>query len=128
MPTSISNNLPQQRFKAEQVRDNEALVAQKQGIEMYQLMLDAGKAVYELVSTRYKCNKMLVLCGYGNNGGDGYVVAKLAMADDWQVTVLQVGNEQNLKGDAKRAYDDFCIAGGKVSIRLDAEFDERSVP
>lgn len=132
MPTSISSNLrqqrlPQQRFKAEQVRDNEALVAQKQGIDMYQLMLDAGNAVYELVSSHYQCNKLLVLCGYGNNGGDGYVVAKLAMADNWQVAVLQVGDAGKLKGDAKRAYDDFCEVGGKVMVSLTEPFDKNEI-
>ena len=124
MPTSISDNLPQQRFKAEQVRDNEALVAKTQGIEMYQLMLDAGKAVFELVGTYYKEKSMLVLCGYGNNGGDGYVVAKLALAENWQVSVVQVGDTDKLKGDAKRAYDDFISAGGKVNVCLQEPFTD----
>ena len=118
MPTSISDNLPQQRFKAEQVRDNEAKVAKIQGVEMYQLMLDAGKAVFKLVSTNYDCTNLMILCGYGNNGGDGYVVAKLALAENWKVSVVQVGDIDKLKGDAKRAYSDFIDAGGKVDVCL----------
>ena len=48
MTVTYSANLPQQRYKAEQVRENEAIVAQKKSIEMFELMCRAGAAVFRI--------------------------------------------------------------------------------
>lgn len=116
LKSSVCANLPQKLYKAQQVRDNEALVAKDLGIAMFTLMHDAGRACFELVRRYANLPKrMTVLCGYGNNGGDGYIVARLAKADGWQVNLLQIGESDRLQGDAAKAREQWLAAGGDIS-------------
>ena len=49
------------------------------GISEYELMCEAGKAAFHLLASQWpKARHILVLCGTGNNGGDGWVLARLA--------------------------------------------------
>ncbi|OLQ93445.1 bifunctional ADP-dependent (S)-NAD(P)H-hydrate dehydratase/NAD(P)H-hydrate epimerase [Vibrio panuliri] len=102
-------------YRAEQVKQGEVVAAKNVGIEMYQLMCSAGQCVFEHLIQRYgKQSKVLVLCGGGNNGGDGYVVAKLALESKIEVVVKALKEPSTLVGDAKQAYLDFVQAGGSV--------------
>jgi NAD(P)H-hydrate epimerase len=56
----------------------------------------------------------LILCGAGNNAGDGYVVARLASQAGVHVTVAGLADPHRLKGDAATAWQDFKKAGGAV--------------
>ena len=68
------------------------LPSSEAGIPGYTLMSRAGEACWEACRrTGRRHVRLLVLCGAGNNGGDGFVVARLALAADWQVRVLQLG-------------------------------------
>jgi NAD(P)H-hydrate epimerase len=55
-----------------------------------------------------------VLCGAGNNAGDGYVVARLARAVGLDVTVAALSDPATLSGDAARAWREFRAEGGSV--------------
>jgi NAD(P)H-hydrate epimerase len=55
-----------------------------------------------------------VLCGPGNNGGDGYVVARLAQAAGLDVRTLTFSDPKSLRGDAALAWRDFAAAGGRT--------------
>ncbi|MFT4924314.1 MAG: hydroxyethylthiazole kinase-like uncharacterized protein yjeF [Phenylobacterium sp.] len=119
MAREYSANLPQKRYTGAQIRINEALVAKNLSIEMYQLMEDAGRAMFDMVadhfaSTRYRHTVMTVLCGYGNNGGDGYVVARLAKTAGWRVRLVQVGDGQKISGDALKAKNKWLRTGGAI--------------
>ncbi|MBK5949416.1 bifunctional ADP-dependent NAD(P)H-hydrate dehydratase/NAD(P)H-hydrate epimerase [Rhodobium orientis] len=68
------------------------------------LMEAAGQAIAETVSNRFAdARRVLVLAGPGNNGGDGYVVARLLAGRGCAVTVCQLGDAAKLKGDAALA-------------------------
>ena len=58
--------------------------------------------------------RIVVLCGPGNNGGDGYVLARLARARRLEVTVIALSDPQALRGDARQAWQDFVAAGGST--------------
>jgi hydroxyethylthiazole kinase-like uncharacterized protein yjeF len=68
------------------------------------LMENAGKAVAQAVSGRQSAGgRVIVLAGPGNNGGDGFVAARLLAERGYAVTVLLVGAIEKLKGDAAAA-------------------------
>lgn len=80
----------------------------------YVLMQKAGKAAFELLLKRFASIKSIaVLCGYGNNGGDGLVLASLAQQCGWHVDVYMLGDIPRFTHEAKLAYDAF---GGKVKV------------
>ena len=83
---------------AEMGRADAAAIAS--GIPGSDLMEAAGKAVASAVIERYRPQPVAVLCGPGNNGGDGFVAARHLMAAGWPVRVGLLGEMKSLKGDA----------------------------
>jgi NAD(P)H-hydrate epimerase len=65
------------------------------------LMQNAGEAVAEEILQRWSPCRVLVLCGPGNNGGDGFVVACVLAAAHWPVRIALLGPSDRLTGDAK---------------------------
>ncbi len=73
------------------------------GIDGSVLMENAGSAVWRAIVQRFDPTPALVLCGPGNNGGDGYVVARRLREAGWPVRVAALVPPQRLRGDAARA-------------------------
>lgn len=85
------------------------------GIPGYTLMTRAGEAALDLLCDRWPAaTRLLVLCGAGNNAGDGYVLARLARAAGLEVTLAALLPPSGLRGDALRAWQDYAAAGGEV--------------
>ncbi|NVD08394.1 NAD(P)H-hydrate dehydratase [Vibrio sp. JPW-9-11-11] len=111
----MNNTLPTCLYTAQQVKQGEQEAARLAGIEMYQLMLAAGEASYNLVRRQFpQAKNLLVLCGKGNNGGDGFVIARLAKQDRLKVTVALHDQPDQLQGDALKAKDDWLASGGQI--------------
>jgi NAD(P)H-hydrate epimerase len=77
--------------------DAAAIAAAIAGIE---LMENAGAAVVEAITARFVRFPVIVLCGPGNNGGDGFVVARRLARAGWPVRVALLGRQERLRGDA----------------------------
>ena len=70
------------------------------GVPGIQLMSNAGSAVVREIVQRWRIRPVCVLCGPGNNGGDGFVVASELAAAGWPVRVALLGSRERLTGDA----------------------------
>ncbi|WP_200341872.1 NAD(P)H-hydrate epimerase, partial [Rhodovibrio sodomensis] len=70
------------------------------GVPGTTLMENAGRAVAEAVRARFHPGTAVVLCGPGNNGGDGFVAARHLQAAGWSVRLGLLGSVDQLQGDA----------------------------
>jgi ADP-dependent NAD(P)H-hydrate dehydratase / NAD(P)H-hydrate epimerase len=86
------------------------------GIPSAVLMENAGRNTYRLVRERYVPDKrcVVVFCGKGNNGGDGFVIARYAAADGHDTRVFLLGKALDLKGDAGLNMRLYTSAGGEM--------------
>ncbi len=74
------------------------------GISLGTLMENAGQAVATFITRHYpEAAHVLVLCGKGNNGGDGFVVARVLAGEGVGVRVLLAGRQEDVKGEAAEA-------------------------
>lgn len=109
-------------YSMDQVREGESYAASAKGLEMFSLMERAGQAVFAIGMAQYPSSEhWLVCCGSGNNGGDGYIVASLAKSVGMFVTVWQLGDPEQLTGDARTAYLHWLHHGGQI---FDAEKEQ----
>ena len=105
--------LPRALYTAAQVRALDRLAIERFGIAGLTLMERAGQAAFDLLRRRWPAaRRLVVLAGTGNNGGDGFVVARLARAAGWDVLVLQLGDRDRLHGDAGANAARWQDAGG----------------
>ncbi len=99
-------------YTANQTRELDRLAIEDGGIPGLTLMTRAGRASLELVRERWPARCPLVIfCGTGNNGGDGFVLAALAIDRHIPVTIVQVGDADKIGGDAASARQAAMDAG-----------------
>jgi ADP-dependent NAD(P)H-hydrate dehydratase / NAD(P)H-hydrate epimerase len=107
--------LPIALYSTEQVRALDAHAIKELGIPGYTLMKRAGEAALRYLRTRWPmAHRIVIVCGGGNNGGDGYVLARFAQAAGLTVTLLAAVAPEQLRGDARQAYEDFKSSGGQI--------------
>ena len=108
-------NLPANIYSVAAVRETDRTTIEDHGVPGYTLMTRAGEAaVREAVHAFPAARRWQIICGAGNNGGDGYVVARLAALEGIAVSVLTLVDPGTLTGDAATACTDFSAAGGVV--------------
>lgn len=106
--------LPALVYPTAAVRAADRYAIEVLGIPGYTLMTRAGEAALTALRSQWPlARRLLVLAGPGNNGGDGYVVARFARAAGLDVTVAAPAGLP-ASGDAARAAADWSAAGGTV--------------
>jgi NAD(P)H-hydrate epimerase len=120
------NKLPTKLYSADAVARLDQIAINDYGIPGYTLMRRAGRAVIDVVQQHYAdAQTLLVLCGAGNNAGDGYVVARLAHARGLDVQVVSMIDPHTLQGDAMQAWLQWQECGETVryhgGLTMDAD-------
>jgi ADP-dependent NAD(P)H-hydrate dehydratase / NAD(P)H-hydrate epimerase len=110
---------------AAQMRALEAAAIAQGGVSGLELMERAGRGVVAAIVAAWPDygapgpdggHSAVVLCGPGNNGGDGFVVARLLQARGWQVSVFLYGDAGKLPGDARLNYDRWLKCGAVLPL------------
>jgi hydroxyethylthiazole kinase-like uncharacterized protein yjeF len=114
---------------AAEMREVDRLTTERCGISQAQLMEHAGKAVAEFVlcevSRRFPgpVHKVVVLCGKGNNGGDGFVVARYLRPKLRDIAAVLLGAASEMRGEAAVNFQRWRDEGGEcVSVTDDASW------
>lgn len=106
-------SIPHRVWSAQALRCVEQQAAESQGLTLYDLMQRAGEAAFHLARRYYPdARHWLIACGHGNNGGDGYCVARLCLAAGLRVTLLAKESEKPMPDEARRARQAWLDAGG----------------
>ncbi|MDT0617735.1 NAD(P)H-hydrate dehydratase [Salinisphaera sp. P385] len=103
-------------YGAAQVAALDRRVIDEFGIPGFDLMHRAADAGFQALRGRWpEADRLAVVCGPGNNGGDGFLIAARGLASAMTVRVWFPGDPERLKGDAHRAYQAFMRAGGMLT-------------
>lgn len=123
--TGMSELLP--LYRPVQVKAMDAHAIAVLGVPSYELMCRAGAAAWRLLLQRWPQARVIgVACGPGNNGGDGYVLARLARAAGVRVLVVAPPGASPRTETARQALADFRADGGSV-IAFDGLLPEAEV-
>lgn len=115
MPLDNDHSLPEELYSADAVRAIDRYVIDQQGVDGFELMQAAAASAFRrLVRTWPEPASILVLCGAGNNGGDGYLIAANAKRHGIEVHCIAVAPTEKLTGDAREAWQKALADGVKV--------------
>jgi NAD(P)H-hydrate epimerase len=104
---------------AAEMREVDRLTTKRYGVPSLTLMENAGKSVADFIAGRFgdfRRRPVIVLCGKGNNGGDGFVAARHLLKMGAKVQVYFFGDPREVKGDAATNLNRWKRAGGKLSV------------
>ncbi len=108
--------LPHHLYRAAQVRELDRLAIDEYGIPATALMERAGAAAFGVLQWRWPdVRRIAVLCGTGNNGGDGYALARHARAAGYAVDVFHLGTPQDPHGAAAQTAEVLVSNGPPVA-------------
>jgi len=112
-----------------EMREIDRVTSERFGVPSLTLMENAGSVVAEFAAMSYpRANTFGVICGKGNNGGDGFVVARKLHERGKQVRLLLLADPKELRGDAAASYAKLPVPA--VIVKSNADFgsdDSRAV-
>ena len=87
---------------SEEMRTLDHLMTKEHGIPSIVLMENAAEGLYRVCSEyATEKNRFVIMCGVGNNGGDGFALARKLVVEGYHVSIYLLGTISNLRGDAK---------------------------
>ncbi len=104
-------------LNADQIRELDRRAIREIGIPGPVLMENAGRAVADAIQARFAelaPGPVLILAGKGNNGGDGYVIARVLIDRGWQVRTVVIASAGEIRGDAAVHLRALKRCGGEV--------------
>lgn len=125
MPQHAGGSLSDALFSADSVRRIDQYVIEQQGVDGFDLMQSAARAAFRRLVVRWPgVEPLLVLCGAGNNGGDGYLMAANAVRHGLAVHCIAVAPTERLSGDACKAWRKALADGVEVQELADINESE----
>lgn len=110
-----------QLYSVAEIREAERRAITEHGVAGAEMMARAGAAAFEQIRRRWpERRRLAVYCGAGNNAGDGYVVARLALLAGYRVEVYALSDPAGLPVDAAEAASGFMQAGGGIEVPGDS--------
>ncbi|MGA8273547.1 MAG: NAD(P)H-hydrate epimerase, partial [Candidatus Sulfotelmatobacter sp.] len=112
---------------AAEMRAIDRATSERFGVPSLTLMENAGTAVADYVLSQYAAaERIVVFCGKGNNGGDGFVVARRLHEQGKQVQVILLVNPDELRGDAAIMYGKLPVAA--IAVHSSKEMNDPTQP
>ena len=110
---------------SEQMRAAEAAAIESGAASGLDLMERAGAGCVDAILAEWPAlaeapDRAMVLCGPGNNGGDGFVIARLLAQKGWQVAVFCLGDPDRLPADAQTNYRRWSELGDTAPLEAAA--------
>lgn len=90
-------------FSSQQVRSADTYAINKLGLPPMVLMENAARSIYDIMLeySEYFTNRSVgIVCGKGNNGGDGFALARHLLINGFDVKIISIGSQKDLKGEA----------------------------
>ena len=114
---------PMKILSAAEMQACDRVTTEQFGIPSIDLMRNAANSVANFVREQFpQAQRITILCGRGNNGGDGLMTASLLIESGLDVKTILLGDPENLKGDAAQAWAELrAIAYASVEIVIAAE-------
>ncbi|HSC47885.1 MAG TPA: NAD(P)H-hydrate dehydratase [Gammaproteobacteria bacterium] len=112
--------LPEELYTASQLHELERRAIESARLTALELMQRAGVTAWEQLKLQWPgAAHVVVFCGGGNNAGDGYALAALALADKRQVTLYTLGESMRLPAAAAEMRGRFLKSGGEEKVFTD---------
>ncbi|KGM05887.1 NAD(P)HX epimerase/NAD(P)HX dehydratase [Methylophaga thiooxydans] len=107
-------HLPYPLYTAEQTRQLDRIASEQHAIPAATLMTRAGTAALNFILTQWPdAKQLLILCGSGNNAGDGYEVARQALEKHCKVVLVEVGRTDKMSDEATAARQAYLATGAE---------------
>ena len=105
-----------------EMREIDRISIEEIGIPSSVLMNNAGKSVAEIIMHRFKDKKIIIFCGTGNNGGDGFTVAYYLLNNGME-PVIYLSGKKNRVSETSKIFLDLC---GNMNLKIN-EIDENNI-
>jgi len=107
-------NLPHDLYTAKQTRELDLLVTEQHNVSTAKLMSRAGSAALSSIKNHWpQAERLLIVCGTGNNGGDGFELARQALDENYRVVIFQVGNDE-MSNETSAAREALLATGAEI--------------
>ena len=107
-----------------EMREIDRVTSERFGVPSLALMENAGTAVADLIISRYASARRIgIICGKGNNGGDGFVAARKLHEKGREVSLLLLANPADLRGDAALMFQKLPVTPAIVSSEPDLKHE-----
>jgi ADP-dependent NAD(P)H-hydrate dehydratase / NAD(P)H-hydrate epimerase len=114
-------------LSAEEIQECDRATTERYGVASIELMRTASAAVDAFAREVFpRARRVTVLCGRGNNGGDGMMAARLLAKAGLEVTTLLLGSQYELKGDAATAWRELSLSPNRYLYEVNSAAELRA--